>query len=71
MKSKSPGRPVNLATFTPKVAFSEPLPITFAKKKDLLELCDMGVIPQQHVSYFRDLKALRKGEKKQTDFYEK
>lgn len=57
-KSKSAGRPVNLETFALKKAYTDLLPITDVKYRDLNEMCDKNAVPQEYHSYYRQLPKL-------------
>lgn len=43
----------------PPKLYKEKLPISLAKKKDLISLCDSGIIPDEFHSYYQSLPAAR------------
>lgn len=48
------------------------LPVTMEKKKDLIKLCEDGIIPREHHSFYKDLPATEQKKKiaDDTDFEE-
>lgn len=54
MKAEKKKRLTNWKYVIPK-AYSSPIPISEAKKKDLLNLCTKGIIPQELHSWYETL----------------
>ena len=48
-------RRMTAATFGPTSLYSEKLAISSQKKKDLMDLCRLQIIPEDHHSYYREL----------------
>ena len=49
-------RPKPAVVILPKL-YKTKLPITAGKKKDLVNLCDTGIVPEEHHDYYRNLYA--------------